>query len=306
MSGNPAEDPQGLRHNLIEEAAKFLINPKVASHAEDKKSAFLKKKGLNDEEILAAFSKARAYASVGKGESVAAPPELYAGAVVPAYTPPSVWTKIREVCNIILILAGASYGLHYIYQRYIGPWLTGRRQKTVEESMVELQQSVVSVLKEVQNTLASLEQTLTAQNVHIQALNNREGSQASTKQIDQLRNEVSSLKGLLINKRTFPSTPSLAPSIPSWQRSKAAEKPVEAAAESAVSLSNQAQIIGEGDALWSASHTQESSGGEKKGVGETVQAAEVRNGEENEDALQLKECDISSELPLESTRPQEH
>lgn len=34
--------------------------------------------------------------------------------------------------------------------------------------MVELQQSVVSVLKEVQTTLASVEQTLSAQNVHIQ------------------------------------------------------------------------------------------------------------------------------------------
>ncbi|XP_045138520.1 peroxisomal membrane protein PEX14-like [Portunus trituberculatus] len=304
MSGNPTEDPQELRHNLVEEAAKFLINPKVASHAEDKKSAFLKKKGLNDEEILAAFSKAKAYASVGKGENVAASPELYAGAVVPAYNPPSpsVWAKIREVCNIILILGGASYGLHYVYQRYIGPWLTGRRQKTVEESMVELQQSVVSVLKEVQNTLASLEQTLSAQTVHIQALNNREGSQASTKQIDQLRNEVSSLKGLLINKRTFPSTPTLAPSIPSWQRSKATEKPVEAAAESAVSLSNQAQIVEEGDSLWSASHSEESSGSEAKGVGETIQTAEVRNGEGNEDTLLQKECEVSSELPLEFTR----
>ena len=50
----------------IEEAAKFLINPKVSSHAEDKKSAFLKKKGLSDEEILAAFSKAKTYAPEGK------------------------------------------------------------------------------------------------------------------------------------------------------------------------------------------------------------------------------------------------
>lgn len=34
--------------------------------------------------------------------------------------------------------------------------------------MMELQQSVVSVLKEVQTTLSSLEQTLSAQNVQIQ------------------------------------------------------------------------------------------------------------------------------------------
>lgn len=46
--------------------------------------------------------------------------------------------------------------------------MTGRREKTVEESMIELQQSVVSVLKEVQTTLASLEQTLSAQSLRIQ------------------------------------------------------------------------------------------------------------------------------------------
>lgn len=48
----------------VDEATKFLINPKVASHAEDKKTAFLKKKGLSDEEISAAFAKARAYGPV--------------------------------------------------------------------------------------------------------------------------------------------------------------------------------------------------------------------------------------------------
>lgn len=307
MSGNPSEDPQGLRQHMVDEAAKFLINPKVASHAEDKKSAFLRKKGLSEEEILAAFSKAKAYAPIVTGGNVTSSPEVLSGPVLPAYPspgPPSLWAKVRDVCNIILILAGASYGLHYIYQRYIGPWLTGRRQKTVEESMVELQQSVVSVLKEVQTTLSSLEQTLSAQTVHIQALNNKEGSQASTRQIEQLRNEVSSLKGLLINKRTFPSTPTLAPSIPSWQRSKAAEKPLEAAAESTVSVSNQAQVVGEGDPLWPDSHTQEASSSEAKGVdGEAAQVLEVRNGEVNEDALQQKECEDSAELPLESTRP---
>ena len=51
--------------------------------------------------------------------NVTSSPEVLAGPVLPAYPspgPPSLWAKVRDVCNIILILAGASYGLHYIYQ----------------------------------------------------------------------------------------------------------------------------------------------------------------------------------------------
>ncbi|XP_050687597.1 peroxisomal membrane protein PEX14-like isoform X1 [Eriocheir sinensis] len=306
MSGNPPEEPQGFRQNLVDEAAKFLINPKVASHAEDKKLAFLKKKGLSDEEISSAFAKAKAYGPIDKVSNVATGPDFYPGAVVPAYPmpgPPSLWVKVRDIANIILLLTGAAYGLHYIFQRYIGPWLTGRRQKTVEESMVEMQQSVVSVLKEVQTTLASLEQTLSAQNIHIQALNNREGSHTSTKQLEQLRTEVSSLKGLLINKRTFPSTPSLAPSIPSWQRNKASEKPVEPAAESGVTLPNQVQATGEGDS-WTSPDTQEAASNEAQGViGEAAETLGLKNGELNEDAVERKESENSVEAHVEPSRP---
>lgn len=50
------------------------------------------------------------------------------------------------------------------------PWLTGRREKTVEESIMELQQSVVTVLKEVQTTLDTVQHTLTAHSAHLQVL----------------------------------------------------------------------------------------------------------------------------------------
>ncbi|KAG0712805.1 Peroxisomal membrane protein PEX14 [Chionoecetes opilio] len=304
MSDNATEEPQAPRQHLVEEAAKFLINPKVASHGEDQKSAFLKKKGLSDEEILAAFSQARVSVPLGKGGSGA--PGVYAGALVPAYPAPapSVWLRVRDVCNVVLVLAGASYGLHYLYKRYLGPWLTGRRHKSVEESVEELEQSVAVVVKEVQTTLAALQHTLSAQTLHIQALNHREGSPASTKQMEQLRSEVSSLKGLLINKRTFPSSPSPAPSIPSWQqRSKAAERPVEPPAESTVSLPNQVQVMGEGESVWSAANTHEASSTEAKGGGgEITEALGVRNGEADDDSFHLNDYE-SPELPLEATIP---
>lgn len=41
----------------MDEAAKFLINPSVIGHSADKKKAFLRKKGLSEAEIDAAFGK---------------------------------------------------------------------------------------------------------------------------------------------------------------------------------------------------------------------------------------------------------
>lgn len=41
----------------VDEAAKFLMNPSVVGHGADKKKAFLRKKGLSEAEIDAAFGK---------------------------------------------------------------------------------------------------------------------------------------------------------------------------------------------------------------------------------------------------------
>ncbi|KAK7071861.1 peroxisomal membrane protein pex14, partial [Halocaridina rubra] len=163
---------------------------------------------------------------------------------VPSYpvpSPPSVWVRVRDLCNFVLIITGASYGVYHMYKNYIGPLLTGRKQKSVDESMIELQQSVVAVLKEVQSTLATLEQSLSAQNVRIQSLSAREEKGHTSQQIEELKTEITSLKGLLINRRTFPSTPSMSPSIPSWQLSKTTEKALEKPSVSVATLPTEIQ-----------------------------------------------------------------
>ncbi|KAG7171295.1 Peroxisomal membrane protein PEX14-like [Homarus americanus] len=188
MSVDTMEETTALRQKLVDEAAKFLLNPSVINHASDQKTAFLHKKGLTETEIEAAFAKAKTVAPMGAAvSSMMVPhPGSYSGPPASAYmlpSHPSVWIKIRDICNFVLILTGASYGIYHIYQKYLGPWLTGRRQKTVDESMTELQQSVVTVLKEIQTTLASLDHTISAQNVHIQVevIETEETSLQSTK-----------------------------------------------------------------------------------------------------------------------------
>ncbi|XP_066941908.1 peroxisomal membrane protein PEX14 isoform X1 [Macrobrachium rosenbergii] len=244
MSTETTEEPQISRENLIEEAAKFLMNPKVAQHADEQKSAFLRKKGLTEDEIQVAFAKAKA--NMPAVASTAGPVAQYVSPVgppVPSYPlvpPPTMWIRIRDICNFVLIITGASYGAYHIYKNYIGPLLTGRKQKSVEESMIELQQSVVCVLKEVQTTLSSLEKTLSIQSARIQALSDKEEkNHPSLHQLEELKTEITSLKGLLINRRTFPSTPSMSPSIPSWQLTKTAEKAVENTAITSSTLPTQ-------------------------------------------------------------------
>lgn len=206
-----------VRQDLVEEARKFLSSPKVFAEKDENKRAFLKKKGLSDEEINMAFSMVPKNMIINGGTSspVPGPPVPY----IPQQ-PTSRWTQIRDFANFIIILSGGFYGLHYVYQCYIGPLLTGRREKSAEDRMIELQQSVVTILNDVQSTLSSMEQTISTQTNKIQTLNIEKTSDAATKrQLDELKTEITSLKGLLVNKRSFPASPSLSAGIPSWQLS---------------------------------------------------------------------------------------
>ncbi|CAL4068582.1 unnamed protein product, partial [Meganyctiphanes norvegica] len=157
-----------VRQDLVEEARKFLLNPKVLTEKDENKRAFLMKKGLTEEEINVAFSMVPKNMMMSHSASSPSfgPPVPY----IPQQ-PSSRWSQVRDYANLVLILSGASYGIHYIYKCYIGPLLTGHREKSVEESMIELQHSVATVLKDVQNTLSTLEQTLSAQTIKIQIIN---------------------------------------------------------------------------------------------------------------------------------------
>lgn len=207
-----------VRQDLVEEARKFLSSPKVITEKDENKRAFLLKKGLSDDEINMAFSMVPNII-IDSGASSQVP-----GLPVPYIhqQPTSRWTQIRDFANLMIILSGGFYGIHYVYKCYIGPLLTGRREKSAEDRMIELQQSVVTILNDVQSTLSSMEQTLSTQTNKIQTLNIEKTSDAATKrQLDELKTEITSLKGLLVNKRSFPASPSLSAGIPSWQLSNA-------------------------------------------------------------------------------------
>ncbi|XP_040316989.1 peroxisomal membrane protein PEX14 isoform X3 [Herpailurus yagouaroundi] len=147
----------------IATAVKFLQNSRVRQSPLATRRAFLKKKGLTDEEIDLAFQQS--------GTAAEEPPSLGPGTQVVPVQPPHlisqpyspVGSRWRDYGALAVITAGIAFGFHQLYK-----------------------------------ATTSTNWILESQN------------------INELKSEINSLKGLLLNRRQFPPSPS-APKIPSWQ-----------------------------------------------------------------------------------------
>ncbi|XP_027964273.1 peroxisomal membrane protein PEX14 isoform X4 [Eumetopias jubatus] len=162
-SSTPGSENVVPREPLIATAMKFLQNSRVRQSPLATRRAFLKKKGLTDEEIDLAFQQSGTAAdepsSLGPGTQVVPvqPPHL----ISQPYS--SVGSRWRDYGALAVITAGIAFGFHQLYK-----------------------------------ATSSTNWILESQN------------------INELKSEINSLKGLLLNRRQFPPSPS-APKIPSWQ-----------------------------------------------------------------------------------------
>ncbi|XP_064446013.1 peroxisomal membrane protein PEX14 isoform X3 [Mirounga angustirostris] len=162
-SSTPGSENVVPREPLIATAMKFLQNSRVRQSPLATRRAFLKKKGLTDEEIDLAFQQSGTAAdepsSLGPATQVVPvqPPHL----ISQPYSP--VGSRWRDYGALAVITAGIAFGFHQLYK-----------------------------------ATTSTNWILESQN------------------INELKSEINSLKGLLLNRRQFPPSPS-APKIPSWQ-----------------------------------------------------------------------------------------
>ncbi|KAB0344464.1 hypothetical protein FD754_021390, partial [Muntiacus muntjak] len=115
-------------------------------------------------------------------------------------------------------------------QKYLLPLITGGREdrkqlERMEASLSELSGSVAQTVTQLQMTLASVQELLIQQQQKVQELAHELATAKATtstnwilesQNINELKSEINSLKGLLLNRRQFPPSPS-APKIPSWQ-----------------------------------------------------------------------------------------
>ncbi|XP_036035350.1 peroxisomal membrane protein PEX14 isoform X1 [Onychomys torridus] len=223
-----------LGHQILSKwiatAVKFLQNSRVRQSPLATRRAFLKKKGLTDDEIDLAFQQS--------GTATDEPPSLGPATPVVPVQPPHLipqpyspgGSRWRDYGALAIIMAGIAFGFHQLYKKYLLPLILGGQEdrKQLERmaaSLSELSVSVAQTVTQVQTTLASVQELLRQQQQKVQELAHELAAAKATtstncilesQNINELKSEINSLKGLLLNRRQFPPSPS-APKIPSWQ-----------------------------------------------------------------------------------------
>ncbi|XP_027420733.1 peroxisomal membrane protein PEX14 isoform X4 [Bos indicus x Bos taurus] len=145
-------------------------------------------------------------------------------------TPGPAGSRWRDYSALAIIMAGITFGFHQLYKKYLLPLIMGGREdrkqlERMEASLSELSGSVAQTVTQLQMTLASVQELLIQQQQKVQELAHELATAKATtstnwilesQNINELKSEINSLKGLLLNRRQFPPSPS-APKIPSWQ-----------------------------------------------------------------------------------------
>ncbi|XP_074538495.1 peroxisomal membrane protein PEX14 [Halichoeres trimaculatus] len=217
------------REALITTAVKFLQNPKVQQSPLATRKAFLKKKGLTDVEVELAILRS------GSTEEVLPlspagplhPPHLTQ--LVPAPQSPAGY-RWRDYGALTIFMVGIAFGFHQLYKKYILPLIMGSREdkkhlQRMESNIAAMSGTLTQTVSQLQQTLVSVQELLVQQQQKIQELSQElaaaEASSSTSRILDnqtvgELKAEIVSLKGLLLSRKQFPSTPSV-PKIPSWQ-----------------------------------------------------------------------------------------
>ncbi|XP_072464932.1 peroxisomal membrane protein PEX14 isoform X1 [Notamacropus eugenii] len=226
------------RKPLIATAVKFLQNSRVRQSPLSTRRAFLKKKGLTDEEIDLAFQQSGTAADESQSLGPSAPMvPLQPPHLMPQpYNPAG--SRWRDYGALTIIMAGIAFGFHQLYKKYLLPLLMGGKEdrkqlQRIEANISEMSGSMTQTVTQLQATLASVQEILIQQQQKIQDLTQElAASKATTstnwilesQNINELKSEINSLKGLLLNRRQFPPSPS-APKVPSWQISVKSSSP---------------------------------------------------------------------------------
>lgn len=223
----PAEGP---RENLINTAVKFLQNPKVMSSPLYQKKAFLQKKGLTQVEIDLAVQRAGVVetSSVPPNNTVnqpvglpsqSGPPHLYQAAMVQPIPPQSAWARARDLTMTTVVVASVSYAVYQLFQKYLRPLLLG---KTEQEKRLELIEQEIKVVQSMKDSLDQMASTLTSIQASLSEQQHQNvTSHAELQGISDLKADIASLKGLMLNKNQFPALPTTTPILPAWQRAPA-------------------------------------------------------------------------------------
>jgi hypothetical protein len=127
----------------------------------------------------------------------------------------SLWVKAKDVANLVALISIGSYSLYSFWKSYIAPRFFGarsRHEQNYEKLLTSIERLNTS-MDELKDLLRALQQQQ-----HSNVLQQHPGSsfaaiRPASSELQDLRNELASIKGLLLNRSQFPSSPG----IPSWQ-----------------------------------------------------------------------------------------
>uniref|UniRef100_A0A3Q3GBX0 Peroxisomal membrane protein PEX14 n=1 Tax=Labrus bergylta TaxID=56723 RepID=A0A3Q3GBX0_9LABR len=197
---------------LITTAVKFLQNPKVQQSPLATRKAFLKKKGLTDVEVELAILRSGSTEEVLALSPIGPPHPLHATQLVlqPKVSPAGY--RWRDYGALTIIMVGLAFGFHQLYKKYILPLIMGSREdkkhlQRMESNIAAMSGTLTQTVTQLQQTLASVQELLASSSTN-RVLDNQS--------VGELKAEIGSLKGLLLSRKQFPSTPAV-PKIPSWQ-----------------------------------------------------------------------------------------
>jgi len=219
-------DDGRLRDDLISTAVKFLQQPKVRQTPLSYQKAFLAKKGLTDVEIQEALS--RAGTSAGVQDQIAMPYHHQPNMIAPPPPRPLPVTW-RDYATAMMFVSGATYVTYNFVRRHVLPsWFNipdpeQERLRRLDENMNDVQNGLKFLVDSVQQTLGVVQQQQETLNRLVNQLIEKDKTAAvQERAIQDLKNEITTIKSLLLNRDQFAPLPTMAsttstPSIPAWQ-----------------------------------------------------------------------------------------
>nr|XP_061802779.1 peroxisomal membrane protein PEX14-like [Nerophis lumbriciformis] len=216
-------------HLPVSTAIKFLQNPKVTQSPLATRKAFLQKKGLTDEEVELAIQRSGSTEEV-LPVRIAGPPHPLDSPHFAAVPQSSNGYRWRDYGAFAVMMVGITYSCHLLYKKYILPLIMDSREdkkhlQKMESNIAAMSGTLTQTVGQLQHTMTSLQELLVQQQQKIQELSQElttaETASASSRilenqMVGELKAEIVSLKGLLLSRRQFPSTPAIS-KIPSWQ-----------------------------------------------------------------------------------------
>merc|ERR1712117_885927 len=224
------EDPPSIRQDLVETASKFLQNASVVGSPEQVKRDFLLKKGLSESEIKAAFTQ------VGLPKPSSQP--NYPPAPVHQVAQISFGSKLRDFLNILLLIGGFSYGVRYIWKKYVMRWIYGaiKEEKSPVDKLTETSNVILTTVNSMQKSMMSLESSIERYSNKLNEFTEqlKQVNFDNSREKNELKSEIQSVKGILLSSRSFPVSPAQSllsastgngmNAIPSWQLEDSSDK----------------------------------------------------------------------------------